>query len=119
MNTIYSVSVCVLCVCVCVSSLLSSLPARENLLARQTLEQNIVHPGATDLDVAMFHRDGGERTNTTVHTDAHSQPAAGTSSPVFAPSFGFFFFLFLIPYKCKGQAHITENDSTLTPPSPR
>uniref|UniRef100_G3NQI9 Cadherin, EGF LAG seven-pass G-type receptor 3 n=1 Tax=Gasterosteus aculeatus aculeatus TaxID=481459 RepID=G3NQI9_GASAC len=33
---------------------------RENLLARQTLEQNIVHTGATDLDVAMFHRDGGE-----------------------------------------------------------
>uniref|UniRef100_A0A8D0CUI8 Cadherin EGF LAG seven-pass G-type receptor 3 n=1 Tax=Sander lucioperca TaxID=283035 RepID=A0A8D0CUI8_SANLU len=32
----------------------------ENLLARQTLEQNIVHTGATDLDVAMFHRDGGE-----------------------------------------------------------
>uniref|UniRef100_A0A3P8T4D3 Cadherin EGF LAG seven-pass G-type receptor 3 n=1 Tax=Amphiprion percula TaxID=161767 RepID=A0A3P8T4D3_AMPPE len=35
-------------------------PFRENLLARQTLEQNIVHTGATDLDVAMFHRDGGE-----------------------------------------------------------
>uniref|UniRef100_A0A8D3E5A0 Cadherin, EGF LAG seven-pass G-type receptor 3 n=1 Tax=Scophthalmus maximus TaxID=52904 RepID=A0A8D3E5A0_SCOMX len=32
----------------------------ENLLARQTLEQNIVQTGATDLDVAMFHRDGGE-----------------------------------------------------------
>uniref|UniRef100_A0A667XKB3 Cadherin EGF LAG seven-pass G-type receptor 3 n=1 Tax=Myripristis murdjan TaxID=586833 RepID=A0A667XKB3_9TELE len=32
----------------------------ENLLARQTLEQNIGHTGATDLDVAMFHRDGGE-----------------------------------------------------------
>uniref|UniRef100_A0A3B4Z3Q2 Cadherin EGF LAG seven-pass G-type receptor 3 n=1 Tax=Stegastes partitus TaxID=144197 RepID=A0A3B4Z3Q2_9TELE len=34
--------------------------SQENLLARQTLEQNIVHTGATDLDVAMFHRDGGE-----------------------------------------------------------
>uniref|UniRef100_A0A671YTL3 Cadherin EGF LAG seven-pass G-type receptor 3 n=1 Tax=Sparus aurata TaxID=8175 RepID=A0A671YTL3_SPAAU len=40
--------------------ILCSLPVRENLLARQTLEQNIVHTGATDLDVAMFHRDGGE-----------------------------------------------------------
>lgn len=35
---------------------------RENLLARQTLEQNLVQTGATDLDVAMFHRDGGKRT---------------------------------------------------------
>lgn len=35
---------------------------RENLLARQTLEQNIVQTGATDLDVAMFHRDGGRCT---------------------------------------------------------
>uniref|UniRef100_A0A3Q3M9M0 Cadherin, EGF LAG seven-pass G-type receptor 3 n=1 Tax=Mastacembelus armatus TaxID=205130 RepID=A0A3Q3M9M0_9TELE len=26
----------------------------------RTLEQNIIHTGATDLDVAMFHRDGGE-----------------------------------------------------------
>uniref|UniRef100_A0A3Q2XYG8 Cadherin EGF LAG seven-pass G-type receptor 3 n=1 Tax=Hippocampus comes TaxID=109280 RepID=A0A3Q2XYG8_HIPCM len=44
-----------------VSSLLFPLlPFRENLLARQTLEQSIVQTGATDLDVAMFHRDGGE-----------------------------------------------------------
>lgn len=40
-------------------SLLCSVHIRENLLARQTLEQNLVHTGATDLDVAMFHRDGG------------------------------------------------------------
>uniref|UniRef100_A0A665T0T1 Cadherin, EGF LAG seven-pass G-type receptor 3 n=1 Tax=Echeneis naucrates TaxID=173247 RepID=A0A665T0T1_ECHNA len=43
-----------------IHSLFSCSPFRENLLARQTLEQNIVHTGATDLDVAMFHRDGGE-----------------------------------------------------------
>ncbi|XP_070695154.1 cadherin EGF LAG seven-pass G-type receptor 3 [Pempheris klunzingeri] len=42
------------------STISSVSSARENLLARQTLEQNIVHSGATDLDVAMFHRDGGE-----------------------------------------------------------
>ncbi|XP_073325627.1 cadherin EGF LAG seven-pass G-type receptor 3 [Pagrus major] len=42
------------------STISSVSSARENLLARQTLEQNIVHTGATDLDVAMFHRDGGE-----------------------------------------------------------
>ncbi|KAG7519448.1 cadherin EGF LAG seven-pass G-type receptor 3 isoform X2 [Solea senegalensis] len=42
------------------STVSSVSSARENLLARQTLEQNIVHTGATDLDVAMFHRDGGE-----------------------------------------------------------
>uniref|UniRef100_H2TIH4 Cadherin EGF LAG seven-pass G-type receptor 3 n=1 Tax=Takifugu rubripes TaxID=31033 RepID=H2TIH4_TAKRU len=41
-------------------SLLCCVHSRENLLARQTLEQNLVHTGATDLDVAMFHRDGGE-----------------------------------------------------------
>uniref|UniRef100_A0A8D0CH87 Cadherin EGF LAG seven-pass G-type receptor 3 n=1 Tax=Scleropages formosus TaxID=113540 RepID=A0A8D0CH87_SCLFO len=35
-------------------------PCRENLLARQTLEHNLGHTGATDLDVAMFHRDKGE-----------------------------------------------------------
>lgn len=40
-------------------SLLCCVHIRENLLARQTLEQNLVHTGATDLDVAMFHRDGG------------------------------------------------------------
>uniref|UniRef100_H3D3A2 Cadherin EGF LAG seven-pass G-type receptor 3 n=1 Tax=Tetraodon nigroviridis TaxID=99883 RepID=H3D3A2_TETNG len=39
---------------------LTVLQIRENLLARQTLEQNLVHTGATDLDVAMFHRDPGE-----------------------------------------------------------
>ncbi|XP_065817456.1 cadherin EGF LAG seven-pass G-type receptor 3 [Labrus bergylta] len=42
------------------STISSVSSARENLLARQTLEQNIVNTGATDLDVAMFHRDGGE-----------------------------------------------------------
>ncbi|XP_029013002.1 cadherin EGF LAG seven-pass G-type receptor 3 isoform X2 [Betta splendens] len=42
------------------STISSVSSARENLLARQNLEQNIVHTGATDLDVAMFHRDGGE-----------------------------------------------------------
>ncbi|KAM9342473.1 cadherin EGF LAG seven-pass G-type receptor 3 [Pholidichthys leucotaenia] len=42
------------------STISSVSSARENLLARQTLDQNIVHTGATDLDVAMFHRDGGE-----------------------------------------------------------
>ncbi|XP_050926939.1 LOW QUALITY PROTEIN: cadherin EGF LAG seven-pass G-type receptor 3 [Lates calcarifer] len=42
------------------STISSVSSARENLLARQTLEQNITHTGATDLDVAMFHRDGGE-----------------------------------------------------------
>uniref|UniRef100_A0A3P9JAG2 Cadherin, EGF LAG seven-pass G-type receptor 3 n=1 Tax=Oryzias latipes TaxID=8090 RepID=A0A3P9JAG2_ORYLA len=41
------------------STISSVSSARENLLARQTLEQNIVQTGATDLDVAMFHRDGG------------------------------------------------------------
>ncbi|XP_037391640.1 cadherin EGF LAG seven-pass G-type receptor 3 isoform X3 [Pygocentrus nattereri] len=33
---------------------------RENLLARQTAEHTLGHTGATDLDVAMFHRNGGE-----------------------------------------------------------
>ncbi|KAK2841261.1 hypothetical protein Q7C36_012840 [Tachysurus vachellii] len=33
---------------------------RENLLARPTAEHMLGHKGATDLDVAMFHRDGGE-----------------------------------------------------------
>ncbi|XP_017266742.1 cadherin EGF LAG seven-pass G-type receptor 3 isoform X2 [Kryptolebias marmoratus] len=41
------------------STISSVSSARENLLARQTLEQNLVQTGATDLDVAMFHRDGG------------------------------------------------------------
>lgn len=45
-------------------SSLCSFAFRENLLARQTLEQNIVHTGATDLDVAMFHRDGGKHAHT-------------------------------------------------------
>ncbi|XP_075995105.1 cadherin EGF LAG seven-pass G-type receptor 3-like, partial [Genypterus blacodes] len=45
------------------STISSVSSARENLLARQTLEQNIVHTGATDLDVAMFHRDGGEESD--------------------------------------------------------
>ncbi|XP_028822608.1 cadherin EGF LAG seven-pass G-type receptor 3 isoform X2 [Denticeps clupeoides] len=42
------------------STISSVSSARENLLARQTLEHNLGHTGATDLDVAMFHRDGGE-----------------------------------------------------------
>ncbi|XP_061536431.1 LOW QUALITY PROTEIN: cadherin EGF LAG seven-pass G-type receptor 3 [Phycodurus eques] len=42
------------------STISSVSSARENLLTRQTLEQSIVQTGATDLDVAMFHRDGGE-----------------------------------------------------------
>ncbi|KAK7884626.1 hypothetical protein WMY93_027749 [Mugilogobius chulae] len=42
------------------STVSSVSSARENLLARQTLDQTIGHTGATDLDVAMFHRDGGE-----------------------------------------------------------
>ncbi|XP_013857210.1 cadherin EGF LAG seven-pass G-type receptor 3 isoform X3 [Austrofundulus limnaeus] len=42
------------------STISSVSSARENLLARQTLEQNLVQTGATDLDVAMFHRDGGK-----------------------------------------------------------
>ncbi|XP_034000929.1 cadherin EGF LAG seven-pass G-type receptor 3 isoform X2 [Trematomus bernacchii] len=46
------------------STISSVSSARENLLARQTLEQNIVQTGATDLDVAMFHRDGGEDSDT-------------------------------------------------------
>ncbi|KAK1801130.1 hypothetical protein P4O66_022831 [Electrophorus voltai] len=33
---------------------------RENLLAHQTAEHTLGHTGATDLDVAMFHRNGGE-----------------------------------------------------------
>uniref|UniRef100_A0A672KGB0 Cadherin EGF LAG seven-pass G-type receptor 3 n=1 Tax=Sinocyclocheilus grahami TaxID=75366 RepID=A0A672KGB0_SINGR len=41
-------------------SALSCMSARENLLARQTLEHTLGHTGATDLDVAMFHRNGGE-----------------------------------------------------------
>ncbi|XP_051913284.1 cadherin EGF LAG seven-pass G-type receptor 3 isoform X2 [Hippocampus zosterae] len=43
------------------STISSVSSARENLLARQTLEQSIVQTGATDLDVAMFHRDGGKQ----------------------------------------------------------
>ncbi|XP_067097012.1 LOW QUALITY PROTEIN: cadherin EGF LAG seven-pass G-type receptor 3 [Osmerus mordax] len=42
------------------STISSVSSARENLLARQTLEHTLGHTGATDLDVAMFHRDGGE-----------------------------------------------------------
>ncbi|XP_077574235.1 cadherin EGF LAG seven-pass G-type receptor 3 isoform X3 [Stigmatopora nigra] len=43
------------------STISSVSSARENLLARQTLEQSIGQTGATDLDVAMFHRDGGNQ----------------------------------------------------------
>uniref|UniRef100_A0A3P8VAA9 Cadherin EGF LAG seven-pass G-type receptor 3 n=1 Tax=Cynoglossus semilaevis TaxID=244447 RepID=A0A3P8VAA9_CYNSE len=42
------------------STVSSVSSVRENLLGRQTLDQTIGHTGATDLDVAMFHRDGGE-----------------------------------------------------------
>ncbi|XP_072569646.1 cadherin EGF LAG seven-pass G-type receptor 3 isoform X2 [Paramormyrops kingsleyae] len=42
------------------STISSVSSARENLLARQTLEHNLGHTGATDLDVAMFHRDKGD-----------------------------------------------------------
>lgn len=48
--------------------LLCCVHIRENLLARQTLEQNLVHTGATDLDVAMFHRDGGTCAYSVGHT---------------------------------------------------
>ncbi|XP_076133414.1 cadherin EGF LAG seven-pass G-type receptor 3 [Alosa pseudoharengus] len=48
------------------STISSVSSARENLLARQTLEHTLghTHTGATDLDVAMFHRDGGTHTHT-------------------------------------------------------
>ncbi|KAI7797596.1 putative cadherin EGF LAG seven-pass G-type receptor 3, partial [Triplophysa rosa] len=42
------------------STISSVSSARENLLARQALEHTLAHTGATDLDVAMFHRNGGE-----------------------------------------------------------
>ncbi|XP_072537654.1 cadherin EGF LAG seven-pass G-type receptor 3 isoform X2 [Salminus brasiliensis] len=42
------------------STISSVSSARENLLARQTAEHTLGHTGATDLDVAMFHRNGGE-----------------------------------------------------------
>ncbi|XP_072305440.1 cadherin EGF LAG seven-pass G-type receptor 3 isoform X2 [Eucyclogobius newberryi] len=45
------------------STVSSVSSARENLLARKTLDQTIGHTGATDLDVAMFHRDGGEESD--------------------------------------------------------
>ncbi|KPP64742.1 cadherin EGF LAG seven-pass G-type receptor 3-like [Scleropages formosus] len=44
-----------------ISSVSSARYIQENLLARQTLEHNLGHTGATDLDVAMFHRDKGTR----------------------------------------------------------
>lgn len=40
---------------------------RENLLARQALEHTLAHTGATDLDVAMFHRNGGTLTHNNLH----------------------------------------------------
>lgn len=43
-------------------SFVVELLSRENLLARQTAEHMLGHKGATDLDVAMFHRDGGNHT---------------------------------------------------------
>ncbi|XP_030641031.1 cadherin EGF LAG seven-pass G-type receptor 3 [Chanos chanos] len=49
------------------STISSVSSARENLLARQTLEHSLGHTGATDLDVAMFHRDGGTLTHNHVH----------------------------------------------------
>ncbi|XP_035377944.1 cadherin EGF LAG seven-pass G-type receptor 3 isoform X2 [Electrophorus electricus] len=42
------------------STISSVSSARENLLAHQTAEHTLGHTGATDLDVAMFHRNGGE-----------------------------------------------------------
>ncbi|XP_065103163.1 cadherin EGF LAG seven-pass G-type receptor 3 isoform X1 [Paramisgurnus dabryanus] len=42
------------------STISSVSSARENLLARQALEHTLAHTGATDLDVAMFHRNRGE-----------------------------------------------------------
>lgn len=45
---------------------------RENLLARQTLEHNLAHTGATDLDVAMFHRNGGTLTHNNLHACTYS-----------------------------------------------
>ncbi|KAI4874532.1 hypothetical protein NFI96_008030 [Prochilodus magdalenae] len=45
------------------STISSVSSARENLLARQTAEHTLGHTGATDLDVAMFHRNGGEDTD--------------------------------------------------------
>ncbi|XP_048065943.1 cadherin EGF LAG seven-pass G-type receptor 3 isoform X3 [Megalobrama amblycephala] len=49
------------------STISSVSSARENLLARQTLEHNLAHTGATDLDVAMFHRNGGTLTHNNLH----------------------------------------------------
>lgn len=47
---------------------------RENLLARQTLEHTLGlgHTGATDLDVAMFHRNGGTLTHNNLHACTYS-----------------------------------------------
>ncbi|XP_051964502.1 cadherin EGF LAG seven-pass G-type receptor 3-like [Xyrauchen texanus] len=49
------------------STISSVSSARENLLARQTLEHNLAHTGATDLDVAMFHRNGGTLKHNNLH----------------------------------------------------
>lgn len=76
--------VCFYCVSVFASFL--SL-VRENLLARQTLEQNLVQTGATDLDVAMFHRDGGKCTfmwfNLNTHF-THNRNTLSWSKPFFS-----------------------------------
>lgn len=36
-------------------------------MARQALEHTLAHTGATDLDVAMFHRNGGTLTHNNLH----------------------------------------------------
>lgn len=41
-------------------------------MARQTLEHTLGHTGATDLDVAMFHRNGGTLTHNNLHACTYS-----------------------------------------------
>ncbi|XP_061592705.1 cadherin EGF LAG seven-pass G-type receptor 3 isoform X2 [Cololabis saira] len=63
------------------STISSVSSARENLLARQTLEQNIVQTGATDLDVAMFHRDGGKGVDSDSDSDLSMEEERSLSIP--------------------------------------
>ncbi|XP_051950332.1 cadherin EGF LAG seven-pass G-type receptor 3 [Xyrauchen texanus] len=49
------------------STISSVSSARENLLARQSLEHTLAHTGATDLDMAMFHRNGGTLKHNNFH----------------------------------------------------
>ncbi len=66
------------CVCLYQAESLSKVGVyvflRENLLARQTLEHTLGlgHTGATDLDVAMFHRNGGTLTHDNLHACTYS-----------------------------------------------